>query len=81
MSALVKRYGLDKLSQEERLALAAALLDSVESASSEALTEAQEFELRYRLDSHSDEPKVGTPIGDVFSRLGRPRGQGEVTDT
>ena len=66
----LKKFGLDQLSVAERIVLVEELWDSIaESPEAVALTEAQEHDLRLRLDAHRDDPKAGSPWEDVKARL------------
>jgi putative addiction module component (TIGR02574 family) len=60
MAATLESLGLDKLTREERLALAQALWDSI-AAEGPHLTDAQKKELERRADEDDANPDDGIP--------------------
>ena len=69
MPTTMKRFGLDELSRDEKLALASELLESADvGVGVPPLTEAQKAELLRRLEKYKDNPKVGSPWDEVKAR-------------
>lgn len=69
MAVLMKRFGLDELSPEDRLELVDELLASVSPPSHVLLTDAHKADLRRRLEAMKDDPKAGSPWEEVRARL------------
>jgi putative addiction module component (TIGR02574 family) len=69
MAVLMKRFGLDELSPEDRLELVDELLASVTSPSQPLLTDVHKDDLRRRLEANKDNPKAGSPWEVVRARL------------
>ncbi len=66
MSALMTKFGLDRLSPDERRQLADELLDSVADA---PLSEAMKDYLDRRLEAIKGDPLAGSPYEEVLARL------------
>jgi putative addiction module component (TIGR02574 family) len=66
MSPKLQALGIDKLSPDERVALAHEILDSVTAeAESAPLTEAQKREIDRRLEEHRKNPDAAVPWEEV----------------
>ncbi len=66
----MKELGLDKLTADERLALADELWESVEAAApGDGLTDAKKAELARRSAEDDTDPAGGVPAGEVFARI------------
>ncbi|MGC8639863.1 MAG: addiction module protein [Isosphaeraceae bacterium] len=70
MSQTLKSLGIDQLSVAQRILLVEEIWDSIADEADEApLTEAQEEDLRRRLQSYAENPKAGSSWKDVKARL------------
>ena len=70
MSQTLKSLGIDQLSVAQRILLVEEIWDSIADEADEApLTEAQEEDLRRRLQSYAENPKAGSSWEDVKARL------------
>jgi putative addiction module component (TIGR02574 family) len=69
MTTLLKSLGLDKLSRDERIALAQELWDSIVAEQGPSLlTEAQRMELLRRADEADADPDGGIPWEEVKAK-------------
>ena len=70
MSRTLKSLGIDRLSVAQRILLVEEIWDSIAGEADEVpLTEAQEEDLRRRLESYAENPKAGSSWEDVKARL------------
>ena len=70
MPPTLESLGIDKLSLDEQVALAHAILDHVtEEAANAPLTEAQKREIDRRLEAHTKNPEAAIPWEVVEARL------------
>jgi putative addiction module component (TIGR02574 family) len=69
VAVLMKRFGLDEWSPEDRLELVDELLVSVTFPSHPLLTDAHKGDLRRRLEANTNNPKAGSPWELVRARL------------
>lgn len=65
----MKELGLDKLTADERLALADELWESLPPAVTPALTDAKKAELARRIAEDDANPDGGVPADEVFARV------------
>lgn len=71
MPGMIKRFGLERLSIEDRLRLIEELWDSIAATPDEVpVSEAQRQDLQRRLDASQADPKVGSTWEEVRRRLG-----------
>ena len=72
MSSTLKSLGIDRLTVAQRILLVEEIWDSIAAEAEQApLTEAQETDLRRRLESYKENPTAGSSWEEVKARLQR----------